>query len=334
MRTLALLCIVLFINSYHAAPHSEDNNEKTLIPRELFDQSHLKYKAEHDIVDIIVPINALNFDEAMKESDSQSESRETDLTDVTVFLVEADLKDGKRNYQGLYLYKHNKTKMILPNGRAVASSFAENKIVYFGASDGLYIYNTNSKTAEKFGGFTDSIIDIATYKDGKHIYILTEDHKLYNVTNDGVDKELLEDVEGAMEIVLDDSENIYFYDSNKDVFMKNADGVTKIQGLPNGAQSLKLLRPPHIMEESVPLMLDNALYVVFANGTSISTDLEFSPDAIPTAYCTDAVSVQYYAFNKDLYEFNLIGLIAMEFFGRAHRKAENIVSKAERGKNY
>ncbi|OWR49264.1 hypothetical protein KGM_214893 [Danaus plexippus plexippus] len=333
MRALAFLCIVLLKGSCHAAPLSGDNDEKIVIPRQLFDKSLVKYKAKHDIVDIIVPLNALNFESSYFVRLSESESDENDLTDVTVFIVEADLKDGKRVDQGLYLYKNDEVKMILPNGRAAAASFADNKLVYFGASDGLYLYNVSSKAADKYGEISDSIIDIATNKAGKHIYILSEDHKLYNVTKDGENKELLDEVEDAMEFVLDDSENIYFYNSNKEVFIKNADGIKKIQGLPKGAQSVKLINPPFIMEESVPLMLDNALYIVYANGTSDAAGLEFSPNAKPTAYGADAVFVQYYSYNKNLYEFNLIALIAEKIFEKFHVQAENIRSNAEKGKN-
>ncbi|XP_032524449.2 uncharacterized protein LOC116775636 [Danaus plexippus] len=333
MRTLAYLCIFLLIGEYLAAPLSEENDEKIVIPRQIFDKSLVKYKAEHDIVDIIVPLNALNFDESMKDSDSKSESDENDLTDVTVFLVEADFKDGKRIDHGLYLYKNDEVKMILPNGRAAASSSNENKLVYFGASDGLYVYNVDSKSADKYGKFSDSIIDIATNEDGKHIYILSEDHILYNVTNGGEDKVILDEVEDAQEIVLDDSENIYFYDDNKDVFIKNADGIIKVQGLPEGGKSLKLVNPPFIMEESIPLMIDNVLYVVYANGTSDAPGLEFSPNAKPTAYGADAVLVQYYAYNKRLYEFNLLSLIAEDIFEGMQDEVENIRNNAEKGKN-
>ncbi|CAG9572630.1 unnamed protein product [Danaus chrysippus] len=334
MRTQAFLCVVLFIGGCIAAPLSEENDERIVIPRQIFDKSLVKYKAKHDIVDIIVPLNALNFDESMKDSDSdsKSDSDENDLTDVTVFLVEADLKDGKRVDKGLYLYKNDEVKMVLPNGRAAAASSNDNKLVYFGASDGLYVYNVDSKSADKYGKFSDSIIDIATNEDGKHIYILSEDHKLYNVTNEGEDKELLQDVEDAQEIVLDDSGNIYFYDSNKDVFIKNADGIIKVQGLPEGRKSLKLVNPPFIMEESVPLMIDNALYVINANGTAEATGLEFSPNAKPTAYGADAVLVQYYAYNKKLYEFNLLALIAEEIFEGMQEEAEKIRNNAEKRK--
>ncbi|CAG9572619.1 unnamed protein product [Danaus chrysippus] len=223
--------------------------------------------------------------------------------DMTVFLVEADLKNGKRVDKGLYLCKNGEVKMVLPNGRAAAASFNDEKIVYVGASDGLYVYNVESKSAVKYGNFSDSIIDIGTNIDGKHIYILSEDHKLYNVTNEGADKELLQDVEDAQEIVLGYSENIYFYDSNKDVFIKNADGVIKVQGLPEGRKSLKLVNPTIMMVEAVPLIIDNALYYIKANGTAEATGVEFSANAKPTAYGAYATLVLYYAYNKNLYEF-------------------------------
>ncbi|CAG9572620.1 unnamed protein product [Danaus chrysippus] len=286
MRTQAFLCVVLFIGGYIAAPLSEEKDDKIVIPRQIFDDNFIKCKAKHDIVDVMVPLNAFTLKTNIGfDSDSKP--------DMTVFLVEADLKNGKRVDKGLYLYKNDEVKMVLPNGRAAAASFDDEKIVYFGASDGLYVYNVDSKSADKYGKFSDSIIDIATNIDGKHIYILSEDHKLYNVTNEGADKELLQDVEDAQEIVLDDSGNIYFYDSNKDVFIKNADGIIKVQGLPEGRKSLNLVNPPFIMEESVPLMIDNALYVIKANGTAEATSLEFSANAKPTAYGADIFPVQY-----------------------------------------
>ncbi|CAG9572628.1 unnamed protein product [Danaus chrysippus] len=297
MRTQAFLCVVLFIGGYIAAPLSEEKDDKIVILLSrhiLFNKNYLKYKAKHDIVDIMVPLTALTL-ESMKDIDFDSKP------DMTVFLVEADLKDGKRIDKGLYLYKNGEEKMVLPNGRAAAASFNDEKIVYFGASDGLYVYNVDSKSADKYGNFSDSIIDIATNVDGKHIYILSEDHKLYNVTNEGADKELLQDVEDAQEIVLDYFENIYFYDSNKDVFIKNADGIIKVRGLPKGRKSLKFLGQDFLKVRYVILMTDNVLYVTFANGIAFTSSVELSPDAKPTAYGLWSKIVHYYAYNKNLY---------------------------------
>ncbi|CAG9572624.1 unnamed protein product [Danaus chrysippus] len=296
MRTQAFLCVVLFIGEYIAAPLAEKKGHKFVVSREIFDDNFIKCKAKHDIVDIMVPLNAFTLKTNIG-FDSNSN------IDMTVFLVEADLKNGKRVDKGLYLCKNGEVKMVLPNGRAAAASFNDEKIVYVGASDGLYVYNVESKSAVKYGNFSDSIIDIGTNIDGKHIYILSEDHKLYNVTNEGADKELLQDVEDAQEIVLGYSENIYFYDSNKDVFIKNADGVIKVQGLPEGRKSLKLVNPTIMMVEAVPLIIDNALYYIKANGTAEATGVEFSANAKPTAYGAYATLVLYYAYNKNLYEF-------------------------------
>ncbi|CAG9572622.1 unnamed protein product [Danaus chrysippus] len=297
MRTQAFLCVVLFIGGYIAAPLSEEKDDKIVILLSrhiLFNKNYLKYKAKHDIVDIMVPLTALTL-ESMKDIDFDSKP------DMTVFLVEADLKNGKRVDKGLYLYKNGEVKMVLPNGRAAAASFNDEEIVYFGASDGLYVYNVDSKSADKYGNFSDSIIDIATNVDGKHIYILSEDHKLYNVTNEGADKELLQDVEDAQEIVLDYFENIYFYDSNKDVFIKNADGIIKVRGLPKGRKSLKFLGQDFLKVRYVILMTDNVLYVIFANGMAFASPVELSPNAKPTAYGLWSEIVHYYAYNKNLY---------------------------------
>ncbi|OWR52580.1 hypothetical protein KGM_212549 [Danaus plexippus plexippus] len=328
MRMLAVYTVLYVIAGLGAAPASEDHED--VVPKGVFLDSFIKYKAEYDIVDIMVPMNAINF--AASDS-SESESEEFNLKDLTVFFVVADDKDGKREDKGLYRYKKGDSKMILATGRSSTASSNNNKLVFFAASDGLYVYNTETDSADKYGPITDAIRSIATDETGATIYIVTDDHKLYKVTNNGENKELVDDVDDVVEIVLDNVGNLYYYNTKKEVYIKTSDKIIKADNLPADPKVIKAIRPPFIIYKTVPMSFDDTVYIVHSNGRSENLGFRFAPDATPTAFGPEAVHVQYYALDKKLYEFNIKEMKENDVFHNVREKTEKIRNQANKSKH-
>lgn len=199
-------------------PHVDFTIDEDFYPKEL-----LKYEAKHEIVNLLFPINSINFNESDSSESNSIESED----EAVIFFVEADITDdGKRIDQGLYVLKGNKATKLLDHGRDAAASIDNDKSVFFGAKDGIYKYE-DDKT-EKYGSITDSIIQIAKEKEDV-LYILTEDHELYKVTEAGNKKEKVEDVDKPQEFVIDNSGNIYFYCSDKVIKVRTNEGIKKLR---------------------------------------------------------------------------------------------------------
>ncbi|CAF4905480.1 unnamed protein product [Pieris macdunnoughi] len=295
----------LLVGLISGAPTSVEDDEKITITKEYFLRNFLKYEGSHDIISVVVPLNSLNFDE---NKSSESNSNE-DESNVTVFFVEADIDEaGKPTYQGLYTLKNGQVKKILENGRDAASSGDNSRTVYLAASDGIYTYKENEQIAVKYGSLTDSIIGIAHIAEGNTLYILTDDHTVYEVQNNGNDKSKLEDIFDAQQIVLDYSNNLYFFTPDKKVYVKTTEGIKDIVGLPENSTKITLIKPPFILEDGIPVLVDNVAYIVYSNGTSENSDFDFELDAIPSAFGMEAALIQYYAYDKKIYEYNILVL--------------------------
>ncbi|CAH2268836.1 jg26391 [Pararge aegeria aegeria] len=306
MKLLTCFTAFALVGLLAAAPTSNEEDDKVVVTKEFYIEDFVKYKAEHDIVNLLAPINSLNFEE---DDSSSSESKEKD-SDMIVFFVEADVQpDGSRVDQGLYVLKEGVAKKILNNGRDAAASGDDSKLVFFGAKDGLYVYNPTTNAADKYGPITDSIIAIAKEKDGDVIYILTEDRQVYKVTDNGEKKELLDDVVKANQIVVDYENNLFFYSDDKKPYVRTDDGVKKVEGLPEITGGVVLIRPPFFLDNGAPFIIDNKVYVLYPNGSSEVTDFEFTPNTMPTAFAPEAALLQYYAYDKKIYEYNVLALI-------------------------
>ncbi|XP_022130057.1 uncharacterized protein LOC111003707 [Pieris rapae] len=307
--TIKIFTALLFVGLISGAPTSVDDDEKITIDKDYYPRDFIKYEGTHDIISILVPLNSLNFDE---NESSESNSNE-DESNITVFFVEADIDEfGKLTYQGLYNLKDGKVKKILENGRDAASSGDSSRTVYLAASDGLYTYKEDEQIAVKYGSLTDSIIGIAHIAEGNILYILTDDHTVYEVQNNGNDKSKLEDIFDAQQIVLDYSNNLYFYTSDKKVHVKTTEGIKDIVGLPENSTKITLIKPPFIIEDGIPVLVDNVAYIVYSNGTSENSDFDFKLDAIPSAFGMEAALIQYYAYDKKIYEYNILLLVLGE----------------------
>ncbi|XP_026484010.2 uncharacterized protein LOC113392023 [Vanessa tameamea] len=318
IRSITILSLLGFVCG---APISIDNDdEKILITKSMFPKEFIKYKAEHEIVNLLLPINSLNFDE---DESSESSSEETEK-EILLFFVEADIdSNGNRVDQGLYVLKEGKATKLLDHGRDAAASGDDSKLVFFGAKDGIYVYNNKNNSADKYGTVDDSIIGIAKEKTGDVIYILTENHELFKVSNAGTTKEKLDDVVNAKQIVLDYSDNIYFYSDDKQAYVRTADDIKKIEGLPENPSSVTLIKPPFILENAVLFNVDNIVYIIYANGTSEHAGFEFKPKVKPSAYAPEAALLQYYAYDKNIYEYNILTII----FGTVLEELKNYLNK-------
>ncbi|XP_045781264.1 uncharacterized protein LOC123878195 [Maniola jurtina] len=301
MRLLRFTAFAL-VGFLVAAPTSKDDKgKKDLVTRDR--EELFRYKAEHDIVKLVVPLNAL-----LKTVPSQN----TYCLNLMLFFVEADVRpDGSRIDQGLYVLKGGKATKILDYGRdAAASGAGDNSTkAFFGAKDGLYVYNPETNSADKYGPITDSIIAIDMEKLGEVIYILTEDRDVYKVTDNGEKKEKLDDVIKPKQIVLDYQNNLYFLADDKIPYVRTADGVKKIEGLPEATGTVTLVKAPVFLENQAVVITDYKAYLISSNGSSAFTGIEFQPKAIPTALAPEATLVQYYAYDKKIYEYNILGAI-------------------------
>ncbi|CAG4980447.1 unnamed protein product [Colias eurytheme] len=300
LKTFAAILLLGFVST---APTSDE--EHLTITTQYYAESLVVYTGKHDIVNILVPLNSLNFDE-----DDSSESDESSESEITVFFAEADIdENGKRVDQGLYVLKNGTAKKILENGRDAAASGDSSKKVYLAASDGIYVYNQEDETATKFGSISDSIIGIAQEVESDVLYILTEDNSVYKVTEDGNKKTKIDDIVNAQQIVLDYENNLYFYTPDKKVHVYTSEGVKDVTGLPSNPSKITLIKPPILLDNGIPVVLDAASYIIYANGTTEDYGVDIKPNAIPTAYGMEAALIQYYGHNKKLYEYNMLAIV-------------------------
>ncbi|XP_072933703.1 uncharacterized protein [Epargyreus clarus] len=294
MKLFSNFGLLLLVGITFAAPPKSADDETVVVTKDYFPDSFVKYKSQHDIVKIILPLNlnTINLEEISE--------------DITFFFVEADINGDDLTYHGLYLFKDNKATKLLENGRdAGASSWrGTSKQVILAAQDGLYEYKAETKEAVKYGSVTDNIVGIAVNDTADIIYILTEDHEVYKVTDGGNAKTKVEEVVNAKEIILDYYNNLYFYGDDKEPYVLTADGVKKIKGLPSHPSKVKLVKTSFIIDDGVPFIADNVAYMIFANGNSKPIGFEFEPKAIPTAFGMEGSLIQYFGYNKKIYEFN------------------------------
>ncbi|CAH2098629.1 unnamed protein product [Euphydryas editha] len=312
MKIETSLTVISLISLALGAPTSNDDVDKLTVTKSLFPDNLVQYTGQHEIVSLLLPINGLNLEEEETSTGSDSDSNENELQ-LTSFFVEADINsDGNRVDQNLYVLKQGHAKKLLDHGRDAAASFDMSKLVFFGAADGIYVYNKENNSADKYGTVSDSIIGIAKEATGDVIYILTENHEVYKVSNEGTTKEKINDIVNAKQIVLDYSNNIYFYSDDKQAYVHSADGVKKIEGLPENPKSVNLIKPPFILDNAVLFLVDNVVHTIYANGTSKQLDIEFSPDAVPSAFSPEPFLTQLYAYDKKIYEYNIFAILFRE----------------------
>ncbi|CAG4960742.1 unnamed protein product [Parnassius apollo] len=299
------------VGAINANPVSKetDEDEKITIIKDFYLKKFVIYNAKYDVVNILVPTNSLNFDDNDDEKNMENFAK-----NIILFFVEADVDAaGNRVDKGLYVYKNGEATKLLENGRDAAASSDDSTDVFFGAKDGIYTYDNKENKAVKYGSVTDDIIAIAKENATDVIYYLNKDHELYKVTDNGQKSVKIDDVVGAQEIVLDPANNLYFVTEDKQVYVVNENGVKKITGLPEHPKSVKLIKPP-VLEDGAVFLSDNAFYAIYSNGTSELTDFEITSEAKPSAYAMEATMVQFFAFHKKIYKYNLLEIFSGDVF--------------------
>ncbi|XP_063390402.1 uncharacterized protein LOC134676016 [Cydia fagiglandana] len=295
-----------------------------IITENFFLETNVKYTGQHDIVNIIVPLNKINFED---------DDEERYNNDITIFFVEADLNDkGERKDQGLYVLKNGKATKILDNGRDATALNDDSTKVYLGASDGIYVYDdTNGKTT-KYGSLTDNIIQIEADNKTGVVYFLTNDHEVFSVADEGRKKNKV-NLKDVREIAIDYNSNLYYYDNNKDLYLCNLNngGVQKIEGIPS-RKSIKLIRPMFAQEDGVFAIIDDVIYLLNADRTAEKS--KGSLKVKPSAYAPEATLIHYYALDKKIYEFNVLAMISPEleelrdFLNDKKNEIQNIATKS------
>lgn len=326
MKLLTFFTVSLLVGLAYTAPtsngteSSKDDDENIVVTKEFFDDQFAIYTAEHDIVNILLPLNSLNFDD-------DTDDEESDSSFNTIFFVLADTENGQRVDKGLYIRKKGVVTKLLDNGREASAANDDTKTAYFAASDGIYVYNDKENKAEKYGTLNDDIIGIAKVNGSDVIYILTNDHFIYKVTEEGTKKERVHGIEDAQQIVLDYENNLYYYTSDKKVYVHLPEGCKRIEGLPEQASYVHLLKPPFIIEDGIPIVFDYKTYIGYVNGSSEESDFELQ--ARPTAYSIEATLINYYAYNKKIYEYNVLVLLMSEFLDQLKEVKDLLSSKAD-----
>ncbi|XP_053620748.1 uncharacterized protein LOC128681133 [Plodia interpunctella] len=280
-------------------------NEKLIVDSDFYDTRFKIYSSQHDIINLEFPLNAINFGE-----DNDNDDEDYSNSEFYLFFTEVDLNaNGDKDYKGLYVLHNGTAHKLLENGRDSTSTNEETKNVFFAASDGIYRYDVAQNKAEKYGTLDDNFINIIQENgtDETTFYAINDKHEMYKITGEGTKKEKVAGVDNAQQLVMDFENNIYFYDQNKDVYVINAEGVTKFEGLKKNPKYIQLLKPAFVFEDSVPLVLDDQVYLVYANGTSELSDFVIKNK--PSGYAMEGTLIHFYAYEKKIYEYNILQII-------------------------
>ncbi|XP_047999855.1 uncharacterized protein LOC125236985 [Leguminivora glycinivorella] len=309
MRVLPFIC--LLIGCCLAAP-SDSNEHKapeTFVFNNFIKEENVIYTAKHDIVRIFAPINQFPKHDFWSDFvDVKDSSEEEPEKPRQLFIVEADIDNGKVTEQGLYFYNNGTVTKLLDNGRdAIANNDNE---IYFGASDGIYKYNQAANKAEKHGSVTDNIIQLAFFNFTNTIYYVTANHEVFKLNTEATASEKVATLKDVQSLVFGYDRKAYFYDSKKDVYVydeENNVAPKKIEGLPENIDKISLSSPLLGMEEGANLLVDGVLYLIKPDGSSSITKTRVTGK--PTAYEPKPTCHQFYAENKKLYEIDTMAML-------------------------
>ncbi|XP_013184701.2 uncharacterized protein LOC106130409 [Amyelois transitella] len=300
---LPILFAAALLTGFCSANPLGNKNEKLIIDSDFFDSQFKIYSSQHDIINLMLPLNALNFDEDNDDDDYSNNH-------FSLFFTEVDIgADGEKDYKGLYVLRDRQAHKLLDNGRDSTSSNGDKKDVYFAASDGIYKYNPEKTAAEKYGNLNDNFISILQVNgtDETTLYVIDDKYEMYKITGEGTKKEKVNGVSKVQQFVLDFENNIYFYDQNKDVYVINEQGVTKFEGLKKDPKYIQLLKPAFLFLNYVPLILDDKVYLIYADGRTELSDFVIKNK--PTGYALEGTLIQFYAYEKKIYEYNLLQIV-------------------------
>lgn len=310
MKWITAITVTFLIGVVFSAP-TENLQTTSDSKSEILPEQYVIYRGEYDIANILLPINSLNSKEGNKASGKP-----------LIFFALADFTKGHREDKGFYVRKNGEITKLLDHGREAATATDRKSEVYIAAQDGIYTYNQKNNAAEKYGIVTDDLIGIAKVNDSDIVYVLSKDNVVYKVTEKGMKIDKVEEIVNPEQIVLDYENNLY-YVANNNVKVFNKNGTSKIQGLPETMDYVKLIRPPLVLNTGVPVIIDNTVYFIFANGTSTLTD--FKATLRPTAYSLEGTVLLYLGYDKKIYEYNVIAMIFDSMFSKFKEYLEGVV---------
>lgn len=267
--------------------------EATLaIPRKesIYGKDQIVFSSQYNITTILVPVDG-------------KYAENNDMP--TIFFAVSDSKFDSGTC--IYVLEGFAAFEVLEGGRDSTADYGSDKNVYFGAKDGLYQYDKDSLSAKRIGVFRDDIIQLQKAKAADVFYILTNNLKMYRLENNATVKVKLNDVQCARQFVLDTNNNLY-YDNCKDrnIHIIRSDGSILVASDLYDFNDLKLVRPPFVMEECIPVFGDGTLYVLCSNGSLIKKD--FHLDERPSAISFDAALYIVVAVNGKIYEYSVMDL--------------------------
>ncbi|XP_004923275.1 uncharacterized protein LOC101740356 [Bombyx mori] len=249
MRVLLVCLASLLVCLKTADSHS--------LPQKDYDTDSSK----HDITD---PLN----DTSENNSSSVPENSSGNLdSNTTTFILRYITTGDKKEYKGIYAHKNGKVKKFLKDGMAI-SDWSPSSRTYMSNKDGIFVYDTETEKLEKYGNLSDSIIGIAKENRTNDLYILTEDHVVYKVTEEGTKKIKVNEAEHAEKIALDWDDNLYYIGANNQPYVVASDGAKKIGGLSSNPTSAFISKPPITIEHGAWFMCEKQPYIIYPNATS------------------------------------------------------------------
>lgn len=293
-----LLCFLILLGYSSLALSKfiifEDSNKT------MFRTEQIIFSSNHNITKLLVPAG-----------NSYIHERISDIPSIFFTISDPKLEGGSC----IYVLEELAAYEILEGGRDSTSDYSTDMVVYFGAKDGVYKYDPDTLSAKKFGKFRDDIIQIQKATNDT-IYYLTSSNILYKLENNGTSRSKVKAVTCATEFVLDTSDIIYFIscdDSLPRIVKSDGNLLTYTPSVSEDFNDVKLLRPAFIMENCVPFLGDNNLYMLHSNGTSEKKD--FTLKEAPTAYSIDAALYLVAALDGKIYEFNVMEVMLKSMFG-------------------
>lgn len=248
------------------------------------------YSGNYDIYNIVVPVNRINYNDGD--------------TGLTFFFI--------MKCKGLYVSKNGTVTKLLDDGTDVTSAYDNTDKVFFAAKGGIYIYNYENNTADKYGNFERELIGIANEKENGTIFVLTKHKKVFKVVDHG-NKKIKTNYTNVDQIMLDNSDNLYFLIGKVPYVVIKDQDIKKVEGLPRNPSYVKLAKHNKEVYEGVIVISDKTLYTIKPNG--IAEGFSSNTFDVPlTAISVEDPSKNFYAYDKKIYEINIGETIFMNVY--------------------
>ncbi|XP_004923274.1 uncharacterized protein LOC101740222 [Bombyx mori] len=222
------------------------------------------YDADSNKHDITNPLDDTSGNNSTSVPDNSSGMF---YSNITVFFVRYVTRGDNKVDKSIYAHKNGKAKKVLEDGMAVSCCYLKSR-AYLGNKDGIYVYDTETEKLEKYGNLSDNVIGIAKENRTDDLYILTEDHVVYKVIEEGTKKIKVNEAEHAEQIALDWDDNLYYIGANNQPYVVASDGAKKIEGLPANPTSALISKPPITIEHGAWLTFGKQPYIIYRNATS------------------------------------------------------------------